>query len=122
MKSLAFLWQREMIGFRGPGVCVILKGMAAIAVLCAAFVAAAHSFVQSQSAFISHGLHVAGLLGLGGTGALVGLAGVVVCRFLEERSYVRRWLVYVYAAAFFVSSVALLMHCFGVSGASGSWL
>jgi hypothetical protein len=114
--------QREMIPFRGLGVCVVLKGMAAVAVLCVAIAAAAQSLVQSQSGFTNHGLHVGGLTGLGRTGALVGLAGVLACGFFEEPSVLRRWLLYVYAGAFVVSSFALLMHCFGVSGASGSWL
>lgn len=114
--------QREMIPFRGLGVCVVLKGMAAVAVLCAAVAAAAQSLVQLQSAFINHGLHVGGLTGLGRTGALVGLAGVFACGFFEEAASVRRWLLYVYAGAFVVSSFALLMHWFRVNGASGSWL
>jgi hypothetical protein len=91
--------------------------MAAVAVLCVAVAAAAQSLVQSQSAFINHGRHVSG-----GSGALVGLAGVLACGFFEEPSALRRWLLYVYAGAFVVSSFALLMHGFGVSGASGSWL
>ncbi len=46
-------------------------------------------------------------------------AGVLACRFLEGRSYMRRWLLYVYALAFLVSGFLCVLQWFEVSGATG---
>ena len=61
----------------------------------------------------------AGHLGMIWVGAALGGAGFLACCVLEGRSYMRRWLLYVYAFAFLAFSFVLLMEWFEVSGASG---
>ena len=101
-------------------VAALLSATAVLTILCAASLAAWLVLVHSHGVFASATLG-AGRLWLSGAGALLGCGGFLACRVLEGRSYMRSWVLYVYAFAFLVFSFVLLMEWFEVSGATGFW-
>lgn len=97
---------------------VLLRATAVVTIVCAAVLAAWQVLAHSHGMFASFTFGV-GRLWLGGAGALLGCGGFLACRVLEGRSHTRRWVPYVYAFAFLVFSLVLLMEWFEVSGATG---
>lgn len=97
---------------------VLLSATAVVTIVCAVVLAAWQVLVDSHaiSASFTFG---AGCLWLRGAGAFLGCGGFLACRVLDGRSYMRRWALYVYAFAFLVFSLVLLMEWFEVSGATG---
>ncbi len=120
MKSQGFQWTRATMSRGDFGAGVLLRATAGVAILCTASLVASQILVHSHSVFVSLALDV-GRIGLSGIGALLGCAGVLACRFLEGRSYMRRWLLYVYALALLVSGFLCVLQWFEVSGATGFW-
>jgi len=93
-------------------VAVLLSATAVLMILCAVSLAAWRLFVHSHGVFASVTLG-GDCLWLSGAGVLLGCGGFLACRVLEGRSYVRSWVLYVYALAFFVFSFVLLIEWFG---------
>jgi hypothetical protein len=112
---------RAPISFTGLGVALVLGGMAGTAILWAGYEAVAPTLVHWQSAFMQLGVLLAWTSWLTRLGALIGCTGVMACQFLKHGSFMRHWVFYLCASAFLMSGFVLLMHWFGVSGASGSW-
>ena len=97
---------------------VVLRATAVVTIVCAASLVACQVLVHWQPLFASLTLG-AGHLGMIWIGAALGGSGFLACCILEGRSYMRRWLLYVYAFAFLAFGFVLLMEWFEVSGASG---
>ncbi len=97
---------------------VLLRATAVVTVVSAAPLVACQVLVHWHPLFASFTLG-AGHLGMIWVGAALGGTGFLACCVLEGRSYMRRWLLYVYAFAFLAFSFVLLMEWFEVSGASG---
>src|SRR5690348_8891447 len=97
---------------------VLLRAAAVVMILCAVVLAAWQLLVRSHASFASFNFG-AGRLWLSGAGGFLGCGGFLACRVLEGCSHMRRWVLYVYAFAFLVFSLVLLMEWFEVSGATG---
>jgi len=97
---------------------VVLKATAVVTIVCAASLVACEVLVPWHPLFAGLTLS-AGHLGMIWVGAALGGSGFLACCVLEGRSYMRSWVLYVYAFAFLAFSFVLLMEWFEVSGASG---
>jgi hypothetical protein len=97
---------------------VVLRATAVVTIAWAASLASWQVLVHSHAIFGTFTFGVGGLW-LSGAGALLGCGGFLACAVLEGRSDVRGWVLYVYAFAFLVFSLVLLMEWFEVSGATG---
>jgi hypothetical protein len=76
-----------------------------------------------ESILARHGVNGVNLgvvgISLTAAGTLMGCAGVFACPFFRNRIGEPEWLVYVYACAFLSAGFLLLMHWFGICGATG---
>ena len=97
---------------------VLLRATAVVTIVCAAVLAGWQGLVHWRAAVASFTFG-AGCLWLGGAGAVLACGGFLACRVLEGRPHTSSWVPYVYAFAFLVFSLVLLMEWFEVSGATG---
>lgn len=121
MKSVSSMSSRVRISFTNLGLALMLGWMAGAAILCAGYEAVAPSLVHSHSALMQLGVPLPWTSWLTRMGALIGCTGVIACQYFKDGSWMRRWVSYLCASAFLISGFVLLMHWFGVSGASGWW-
>jgi hypothetical protein len=121
VKSVSSMSSRLRMSFTNLGLALMLGWMAGAAILWAGYEAVAPASVHSQSALMQLGVPLAWTSWLTRMGALIGCTGVIACQFFKDGSCMRRWVFYLCASAFLISGFVLLMHWFGVSGASGWW-
>ncbi len=120
MKAIAGAFWSALTSLKGLDLLLTFGGIASVGLLCGAGETVAFTLLHSQSAVTSDVLSEVWAFRLTGIGALLAVAGVAACQFLEDGSSVRRSLFFLYAGAFLISAFVLLLHLFGVSGASGS--
>ena len=118
LKATTVAQVRPAITRYDAAAAVVLTATAVVTTVCAASLVACQVLVHWHPLFASLTLG-AGHLGMIWAGAALGGTGFLACCVLEGRSYMRRWLLYVYAFAFLAFSFVLLMEWFEVSGATG---
>lgn len=120
MKAIAGAFWSALMSLKGLDLLLVFGGIASVGLLCGAGETIAFTLLHSQSAVTTDVLSEVWAFRLAGIGALFAAGGVAACQFLEDGSSVRRSLFFLYAGAFLISAFVLLLHLFGVSGASGS--
>jgi hypothetical protein len=118
MKSLLFLPNTVRITVR-----FLLGAAAAVTITLIGFEVMIQVLTVSESMLARHGANGLnlGLIGICLTviGALVGCVGMFASPFLRNGTGEPQWLLYMYACSFFAAGLFLLMHWFGVCGATG---
>ena len=124
MKPLVSLLKCTRIPLARIGVEVLLRAMAALAILAASLEVARQFLTLSQSALLNHGtdgLNLVWSIAVTGIGALLACMAVIAGPFFDDRPHERSWILYVYATALVAAGFALLVRWFAVSGGSSSW-
>jgi hypothetical protein len=124
MKSLVFSLGWIRIPLPRIRVEVLVRAMAALAILVGGLEVARQFLTLSQSAPLNHGadgLNQVWSMAVTGIGALLGCMAVIAGPFFDDRPQERSWILYVYATALVAAGFALLAHWFAVSGGSSSW-
>jgi hypothetical protein len=120
MKPIAHTFRSAFASLKALDLLLTFGGIASVGLLRGAGGTVAFTLLHSQSTVTTDVLSEIWAFRLTGIGALLAVAGVAACQFLEDGSLVRRSLFFLYAGAFLASAFVLLLHLFGVSGASGS--